>query len=120
MECGGIFCVGWCPYFLNFIYLINECPAVYIFTCLKRASDTITDGCEPPCSCWELNSGPLEDQSVLLTTEPSLQLPGYIFENELERANKRNKVNINSLWIHTHTHTHTYTHTYTYIHTFLL
>ena len=27
----------------------------------------------PLCSCWELNSGPLEMQSVLLTTEPSLQ-----------------------------------------------
>ena len=39
----------------------------------KRASDPITDGCEPPCGCWELNSGPLEEQSVLLTTEPSLQ-----------------------------------------------
>ena len=39
----------------------------------KRASDPITDGCESPCGCWELNSGPLEDQSVLLTPEPSLQ-----------------------------------------------
>ena len=38
----------------------------------KRASDPITDGCEPPCGCWELNSGPLEEQSVLLTTELSL------------------------------------------------
>ena len=25
------------------------------------------------CGCWELNSGPLEEQSMLLTTEPSLQ-----------------------------------------------
>jgi len=39
----------------------------------KRASDPITDGCETPCGCWELNSGPLEGQSVLLTTESSLQ-----------------------------------------------
>ena len=38
------------------------------------ASDPITDGCEPPCGCWELNSGSLEEQSVLLTPEPSLQL----------------------------------------------
>jgi hypothetical protein len=30
-------------------------------------------GCEPPCGCWDLNSGPSEEQSVLLTTEPSLQ-----------------------------------------------
>jgi hypothetical protein len=35
--------------------------------------DPITDGCEPPCGCWELNSGPLEEQSVLLTAEPSFQ-----------------------------------------------
>ena len=45
----------------------------YVPTCLKRAPDPVTDGCEPPCSCWELNSGPLEEQSVLLTTEASLQ-----------------------------------------------
>jgi len=43
-------------------------------TVLERASDPITDGCEPPCGCWDLNSGPLEEQSVLLTTEPILQL----------------------------------------------
>jgi hypothetical protein len=41
----------------------------------KAALDPITDGCELPCGCWELNSGTLEEQSVLLTTEPSLQPP---------------------------------------------
>ena len=39
----------------------------------KRASDLILDGCNPPCGCWHLNSGPSEEQSVLLTTEPVLQ-----------------------------------------------
>ncbi|XP_040599705.1 F-box/WD repeat-containing protein 4 isoform X6 [Mesocricetus auratus] len=39
----------------------------------KRTPDLITDGCEPPYGCWELNSGPLEEQPVLLTSEPSLQ-----------------------------------------------
>ena len=38
----------------------------------KRAVDLITDGCKPPCGCWELNSGPPEKQRVLLTSEPSL------------------------------------------------
>ena len=38
-----------------------------------RSKDPITDGCEPPCGCWEWNSGPLEKQSVLLTAEPFLQ-----------------------------------------------
>lgn len=35
----------------------------------------LTDGCEPPHGCWELNSGPLQEQQVLLTAGPSLQLP---------------------------------------------
>ncbi|EEQ62519.1 LOW QUALITY PROTEIN: hypothetical protein CBFG_06231, partial [Clostridiales bacterium 1_7_47FAA] len=39
----------------------------------EEASDPITDGCEPLCGCRELNLGPLEEQSVLLTAEPSLQ-----------------------------------------------
>lgn len=38
----------------------------------KKASDSIIDGRDPPCGCWELNSGPLQEQSVLLTIEPSL------------------------------------------------
>ena len=37
------------------------------------ALDPIADGCEPPCGCWELNPGPLEEQSLLLTSEPFLQ-----------------------------------------------
>jgi hypothetical protein len=44
---------------------------------MKRASDPITDGSEPPCGCWDLNSGPLEEHSVFLTPEPSLQLIIY-------------------------------------------
>ena len=43
----------------------------------KRALNPITDGCEPPCGCWELNSGLLEEQSVLLTAEPSLQTQSF-------------------------------------------
>ncbi|XP_052570146.1 L-seryl-tRNA(Sec) kinase isoform X2 [Peromyscus californicus insignis] len=46
--------------------------------CQKRAPDLIAGGCEPPCGFWELNSGPLEEQPVLLTTEPSPQ-PSIIF-----------------------------------------
>ena len=48
----------------------------------KRTSDLFTEGCEPPCGYWELNSGPLEEQSVLLTTEPSLQLKTKIFKSK--------------------------------------
>jgi hypothetical protein len=39
----------------------------------KRASDLIMDGCEPPHSFWDLNSRLSEEQSVLLTAQPSLQ-----------------------------------------------
>ena len=49
------------------LYLSSDAPV--------EASDPIRDGCEPPCGCWELNSGSLEEQSVLLTAEPSLQSP---------------------------------------------
>jgi hypothetical protein len=40
----------------------------------KRSQDFVIYGYEPSCGCWELNSEPLEEQTVLLTAEPSLQL----------------------------------------------
>jgi hypothetical protein len=61
---------------LNFfkIYLFYICEyTVDVFRHQERAMDPITDGCKPPYGCWELNSGPLEQQPVLLTSEPSLQ-----------------------------------------------
>jgi hypothetical protein len=67
---------------LKNIISISMCVSMCRYTCLlagrslshqKRASDPIIDACESPCGCWELNSGPLEEQSVLLTNEPSLQ-----------------------------------------------
>ena len=74
------------PLFFLFLFVcLFTCFKIYLLiyllcvhcSCLqthqKRASDPITDGCEPPCGCWELNSGPLEDQSVPLTAESSLQ-----------------------------------------------
>ena len=39
----------------------------------RGLSDLITGGNEPPCGYWDLNSGPSEEQSVLLPTEPSCQ-----------------------------------------------
>lgn len=55
---------------------------VYVYSVLpmcvpalqKRAPDRSIDACEPPCSYREFNSGPLENQSVPLTSEPFLQL----------------------------------------------
>ena len=45
-------------------------PSACTPVCHKRASDPVTNGCELPCGCWGLNSGPLE---VFLTTESSFQ-----------------------------------------------
>ena len=61
--------------FLKNIYLFYVCEyTVAVFMHTRGGHQIpITDGCEPPCGYWELNSGPLEEQSVLLTTEPSLQ-----------------------------------------------
>ena len=38
----------------------------------------VTDGCELPCGYGESNLGPLGDQPVLLTVEPSSQPMYYI------------------------------------------
>jgi hypothetical protein len=62
----GVFCL-----FVCFCFCFNDLFILCIWvhcSCLqthqKRASDLISDGLEPPCGCWELNSGPLEEQSV--------------------------------------------------------
>jgi hypothetical protein len=60
-----------------FIYYMVHCSCFQIPQ--KRASDLFTDGCEPPCGCWNLNSRPSEEPLVLLTTEPSLQPPIIMF-----------------------------------------
>ena len=33
----------------------------------------VTNDCEPSCGSWEQNSGSLQEQKVLIPTEPSLQ-----------------------------------------------
>ena len=61
-----------------FIYYVYNILPVYMPAGQKRAPDPITDGCELPCGCWELNPGPLEEQAMLLTSEPSLQPSNYV------------------------------------------
>jgi hypothetical protein len=61
-------CSSWKLLFLFKIYLFYEYEyTVTIFRHQKRASYPITDGCQPPCGCWEFNSELLEEQSGLLT-----------------------------------------------------
>jgi hypothetical protein len=51
-----------------FLYLLIMYTAFCLLACMsvgqKRAQYLIIDGCEPPCGCWELNSGLLEEQPV--------------------------------------------------------
>ena len=67
--------------FLTYFYFLKDLSIYYVYSIppasmpagQKRAPTLIIDGCESPCGCWELNSVPLEEQPVLLTSEPSLQ-----------------------------------------------
>ena len=77
------------PFIFNFfffkIYLFIICKCSCLQTLQKMESDLITDGCEPPCGCWDLNSRPSESHHqkssrVLLPTEPSHQ-PPYLTSN---------------------------------------
>ena len=48
-------------------------PRAYRGQKVIRSRTGVPDGCEPPCGFWELNPDPLQEQQMLLTTEPSLQ-----------------------------------------------
>ena len=51
------------------MFFLHICPCEGV-ECPKAE---VTDGCELLCGCWQLNPALLGEQSVLLTTEPSLQ-----------------------------------------------
>jgi hypothetical protein len=89
-----------------YVSALSACTPAY----QKRASDAITDGCEPPCGFWDLNSGPLEEQPVLLTTVPSLQPTAEVFIVQFWRLIVQN----HSTHAHTRTHAHARTHTHTH------
>jgi hypothetical protein len=56
-----------CLFFKIYLFIICK-YTVAVFRHSRRVeSDLVTDGCEPPCSCWDLNSGPSEEQSGALT-----------------------------------------------------
>jgi hypothetical protein len=57
--------------YVYILYVYSVLP-VCLPACQKRAPDLIIDGNEPPYGCWELNSGPLEEQTVLLTSKVNL------------------------------------------------
>ena len=52
---------------------------IILYVSILLLSDPITDDCEPSGGCWELNSEPLEEQSVLFTAGPSSFQPLPLF-----------------------------------------
>ena len=70
-----------------FIFILKICSFImytvswlHVFLQARRGHQiSLYDGYKSPCGCWELNSGPLEDQTVLLTSEPSLHPPPCCF-----------------------------------------
>jgi hypothetical protein len=50
---------------------------------IKSPGNGVANGREPPWVYWELNSGPLQEQQVLLTAEPSLQLWVFLYSSDL-------------------------------------
>jgi hypothetical protein len=61
----------------NLLIICNYLVAVFRHTRRGHLISLHTGGCEPgvipQCGCWDLNSGPLEEQSVFLPAEPSCQ-----------------------------------------------
>ena len=71
--------------FLNylFIYFYFVWLVFCLHVCLCEGGSPgtgVTDSCELPCWCWELNLGPLEEQPGLLIAELPLQLPLIFFK----------------------------------------
>ena len=84
-EC-KVSCVG-------IVFILDLCACIFCRVCAlcpQKSEDGmgspgpgVRDSCRLLCGCWELNPGPMEEQPVLLTTEPSLQPQLYIFKGIL-------------------------------------
>lgn len=53
-----------------FLFYVHWC---FTWMCARSPETGVTDSYEHPCGCWELNPDSLGEQSVVLTTEPTLQ-----------------------------------------------
>jgi hypothetical protein len=78
-QSGQLHCLSPCLLPPKDVFIITHKYTVAIFRCTRRGRQiSFTGGCEPPCSCWDLNSGPSQEQSVLLPAEPSRQPLKYL------------------------------------------
>lgn len=56
------------------IYYSHLFYAFECFACMHVCPQWPADSCEVLCRCWKPNLGPLQEQQVRLTAEPSLSL----------------------------------------------
>ena len=56
----------------TFLCALILCLNVFLCEGARYPGTGVIDNCKLPCGYWELNLGPLEEQPVLLTVEPSL------------------------------------------------
>ena len=65
------------------VSVLSACmPAPYVLEAedhVRSGGTGVTIDRKPPCKCWELNPGPLEEQPLFLTTEPFLQTLWHYF-----------------------------------------
>jgi hypothetical protein len=60
---------------------------VYLHVCLCDGTRSPgTDSCQLQRGCWELNPGPLEEEPVLLTTEPPMWNLILCLENTMKKT----------------------------------
>jgi hypothetical protein len=55
-----------------FVYYLHSVLPACMPAGQKRVPDHIIDGYELPNGCWKLSSGPLGEQPLLLTSQPSV------------------------------------------------
>lgn len=51
--------------------------------CIKSPGTGVIDGCEPPCECWKLNLGLLQEQEMLQTLSHLSSVPLPIFVSKV-------------------------------------
>lgn len=80
--------------FLFFFHdLLILCALVFcLYVCLCESDGSpgtgVINSYDQPCRCWELNAGLVEEQPVLLITEPSLSISLFISKHVIKH--KRN------------------------------
>lgn len=91
----GVPCTKWATlldlpfHYFNFIFYVYGCFAYRHVDAwcpqdpeegVRLTKTGVIDGCELPYGCWKRKLSPLQEQLVLLTTEPTLHLHCFIFK----------------------------------------